>query len=158
MKSMRYMGIVMGTVGMLWLSGFAIAQDRKIYSGNLCQPEFHSRDATKLEAMTNGVRNASATAEIHVTCPIVRDNILNLTGTRGALVRVQSPGGQNLTCTLESREATGGLIVSQSASTISNLPFTLSVDVNASAVLGSYVLHCVLPPQGQIFSYDIDEF
>lgn len=135
----------------------AMATDRKIHAGSLCQPEFHSLDAANLVYSTQQVRN-SGTGFIHVICPIVRDNTQNATGTRLAFLRVQSSGGQNLSCFLESRSATGGFIAIRSASTNANVPVTLNVDVNSGAVLGSYAIHCSLPPNARLFNYDIDEF
>jgi hypothetical protein len=157
MKPMSHMFIALVTVGVFLLSGLAIAQDRKIHSGNMCQPEYHSY-ATDLQALPNGSRNGSTTATIHVTCPIVRDNVLNVNGTIQAFVNVQSSGGLNLSCYLGSYDPTGAFIASTSASTVSNVPIGLNVDVGASAVLGSYALHCILPPLARIFNYDISEF
>jgi hypothetical protein len=90
--------------------------------------------------------------------PIVRDNTQNTNGTSLAFVNVRSAGGQALDCRLASRDKNGISIENKAASTTSSTPVSLNVDVNASAVLGTYALDCLLPPNGAILTYDIDEF
>jgi hypothetical protein len=137
-------------------SGSAMATDRKIHHGSMCQPQSIS-NANALGAFTEGAVN-TGTNSIVVTCPIVRDNTQNTTGTAKAFSNVRSSGGQLLSCTLVSRDKNGNFIASKFDSTTSNSPDSLDLDVNASAVLGSYAIFCILPPSGRIFNYDIDEF
>ncbi len=138
-------------------SGSAMAADRKIHNGSMCQPA-DGRD--RLDTFTGGAFNpASQNKFIFVTCPIVRDNTQNTNGTALAFVNVRSSGGQSLSCNLVSRDKNGNFIAqSPNASTTSSSPVSLNVDINASAVLGTYALSCQLPPGGEIKTYDIDEF
>ena len=61
MKPMSHVLSSLATFGAFVLSGSAMAFDRKVYSGNICQPEFPSY-AANLEALPEGARNASTTA------------------------------------------------------------------------------------------------
>jgi hypothetical protein len=91
------------------------AWDRQIYPGSMCHPDSYY-DAPSFSVSTVAASNVG-NGPMTVTCPIIRDNTSNLTGTSQACVRVQSAGSQLLTCTLVSRDEFGKSVASQSDST-----------------------------------------
>jgi hypothetical protein len=148
--------IAIAAIPLFLSSGSAMAIGPKIHNGSMCQP---ANGQDRLDTFSGGAFNpASQNKFIFVTCPIVRDSTQNTDGTRLAFVNVRSSGGQSLNCTLVSRDKNGIFIEQKSASTTSSTPVSLNVDVNASAVLGTYALTCQLPPGGTIMTYYIDEF
>lgn len=149
----RLIGIA--AISLFLSSASAMATDRKVHNGSMCQP---ADGRNRLDTFTGGAFNADPTKFIFVTCPIVRDSTQNTNGTSLAFVNVRSAGGQPLSCELVSRDKNGLFIASRSAFTTSSTPVSINVDVNASAVLGTYALSCQLPPNGAILTYDIDEF
>lgn len=116
--------------------------------------------------LKGGTWNESAAAR-KVTCPIVRDNISNATGTFGAAaganvgvnVWVNNQGAANaLSCTLYSNNQWGVAVASNTAASAVGQQ-QLNLDVNASiAGTGHYSLQCTLPPQSSVFSYRVYEF
>jgi hypothetical protein len=149
--------IAIAAVSLFLSSGSPMATDRKVHNGSMCQPVF-SEFGDDITSFSGGIINRSTNNFVSVICPIVRDNTQNTDGTALAFVNVRSSGGQSLNCTLVSRDKNGIFIEEKSASTTSSTPVSLNVDVNASAVLGTYALSCQLPPGGTIMTYDIDEF
>lgn len=136
--------------------GATMALDGKTYGGNSCVPGNYSY-APDLIPGSPHIMNLGAYF-VSVTCPIVRDNLNNTTGTSNAKIYVQSDGVSILSCTLYSHDKNGVEVANQAASTSSAVVTALNVSVGSSAVDGNYSIECNLPPGGSIYSYKIVEF
>src|SRR5262245_61076772 len=133
------------------------AADVKIYQGGFCQP-FTPSDAANFDYFAASVDNISASATSFLVCPIITDNSVSGSGTDGVAVRVQSSNGANLPCNLESYSKFGTFLESSAqASTTSNTPVALSLDVNSNGPGGHYVLYCNMPPGSRLFNYRVVE-
>jgi len=140
----------------------AYAEDQKIYTGTQCRPSYPS-DFDKINSPAWGVFVAPYVTEgAFVSCPITRDNVSNLNGTKQAIVYVfeRDPGQEGVICGLTSYDAFGNQVESRQAGVpVGARNFQeLNVDVNASANLGYYALACYLPPESGIYSYRINEY
>ena len=136
----------------------AFAEDQKVYHGTTCRP-FYPADAAKLTAFQLGLFTGASAA--YITCPIVRDNVANLNGTKDAVVTVFNRRyiDANAGCTLWSTDQIGNTVASKGD--VAD-PFSgdqeLNVNVSASVSGGSYSMTCWLPPYSGIRSYRINEF
>lgn len=142
-------------LALLSVTGTGHAADPKVYTGAECVPAF-GQQAVDLPKTVGAITNLSAD-ERFIVCPIVRDNVFNLNGTKSALVNVYTPGA-TLTCDLFSMDQFAVVVASRTASTSGAGNQTLNVDVNASASKGMYGISCGLPEGGQVFSYRITEY
>jgi hypothetical protein len=151
----------------------AEASDIKVYPGAQCQLESSSNywDGTpSVFNMWGAAFTNLHTYWDHVICPITRDRTTGTRGIPSVVVRIYNPGtGRGFTCDLWS------LAKFASAGTVSGFPafevplqtFTaaaastglveLTLNVNVSEVSGYYALHCEVPPQGHIYSYEVKE-
>lgn len=130
--------------------------DSKVHAGAFCQAIIGTQvgDITTFPA---GIRNASQQARA-VTCPILRDNVLNTDGTRNVRVRINNPPGQRFSCTLYSIDPLFNSTANNSASTTTPGKQELSLDVNTSQRTGYYVVDCSVPSGGFIYNYLVQEF
>jgi hypothetical protein len=143
---------------LLSLSNASYAEDPKVYPGQACHALYES-DAAGLTREANGIY--SRQGNVYVSCPIVRDNVSNLDGTKDAVVIVwneQFIVQNNVGCTLYSNTLGGATVATKSAVAALGGPLTLNVDVNASQNGGYYNLHCWLPIHSGILSYRITEY
>lgn len=132
------------------------AVDAKVYPGNACNVEF-GNEAADIHNHTIFIHNVGAVNR-SVVCPIVRDNHKNLNGVKSVGVRVQSDGVNTLTCFLETWTALGAFVVFDSNSTTSSAVVNLPLDIDTSTKAGTYSLACVLPPNGAVYGYRVNEF
>lgn len=135
----------------------AYAEDQKVYDGTECRA-YYPADAARLITTDFGL--FAGQNEVFINCPIVRDNISNLNGTKAAVVSVFNRNIDGLVgCTLWSNSDNGGNVVKTAAVAQSfQGQQQLNVDVNASLNSGYYHLVCYLPPGSGILSYRINEY
>lgn len=127
--------------------------DDKIHAGSFCQPLVGTQ-AGNLNTVSFGVENVGR-FPTSVTCPIVRDNVLNRDGTWNSisplslrdalLVRVFNPTGGTVPCSLFSFNPFRNAVATNSVT--ANIPGdqTLRLDVNNSVAGGQYSIICTLP-------------
>ena len=126
--------------------------DAKTIPGLACQPYYGSQSGD-FNHYVSGIYNAS-NGYRRVSCPIVRDNTVNTTGTWGVdnvYVYATKPAG-SLYCYLYSYTAHGGFVAADSAGTFAVGNVTLRLDVNSSANMGFYAVYCNMPPNSTIRS------
>ena len=126
--------------------------DAKTIPGLACQPYYGSQSGD-FNHYVSGIYNAS-NGYRRVSCPIVRDNTSNTTGTFGVdnvYVYATKPAG-NLTCYLYSYTNHAGFVASDADSTAAVGNVTLQLDVNSSANTGFYAVYCYMPPNSTIRS------
>ncbi len=130
--------------------------DSKVHAGAFCQAIFgpQVRGITTFPA---GIRNASQQA-LAITCPILRDNVLNTNGTSNVRVRVNNPQGQRFSCTLYSIDRLFNSTANNSASTTTPGKQELNLDVDTSQATGYYTMDCAVPPGGFVYNYVVQEF
>jgi hypothetical protein len=154
-------------------SANAAGADKKVHSGAQCQLEGNGNywDGTpSMFGRYGGVFQNNHTNWDHVICPILRDQTQNLSGMQSVHVRIYNSGlGRGFWCELSSMAPFAG------AGTVAGYPsfpvplqfdheaaaFTglvdLSLSVSQSVADGSFMLHCEVPPQGVIYSYESSE-
>lgn len=129
--------------------------DEKVMPGNGCQATIGTQ-ARDLNHFVPYLINTSNTYRA-VTCPVVRDNTTNTTGTWSAAVTGYNPGG-NVYCSINSYSPLGGFVDLGAAATAVVGNFTLNVDsagspLNLSVNDGYYTVYCSLPPNARLYSY-----
>ena len=135
--------------------------DSKVHAGSFCQPLVGAQ-ANRINTVSFGIENIGP-FDTTVTCPILRDNTRNTTGTftdrgsKGVILRVFNPGGR-LPCTLFSINPFSNVVATNSASTNQVGARTFSLAVNTSSSGGQYSIICTLPPGGRVYSYLVKEF
>lgn len=138
------------------LPPFIFSFDAKVFHGSECQP-VHGNQTSDFKYYNNRIYNAGSGTR-YVTCPIVRDNTVNTSGTFGTEVYVRNVASHKLSCTLYSWSPHGVLVAANSKSTPNNGNQTLRPDVNLSKNMGSYNLYCRLPKGASIYSYKVKEW
>jgi hypothetical protein len=136
--------------------------DEKVYPGSQCRA-YYSFAQGNTRSDYIGMWNINGFGEdgVYIVCPIVRDNVSNMNGTRSAKIMVFNQRGINdekVSCGLWSNSQNGGTVALKAAYAEYNGDNELNVDVDASASGGIYGLTCFLPPQSGIWSYRIDEY
>ena len=143
---------------MLVLTALATSADAtRIFAGAECQLQDPSQVAATPEYGFGTIENSS-TITLNVICPVVRDNTSNTNGTQNFTVRVVSNGNDDVICTSYSTDEDGQLIDNVTATTDSNVPETLNIDLSLSADKGTYSMRCVLPPGSMIINYRVNEY
>ena len=136
--------------------------DSKVHAGSFCQPLVGAQ-ANRINTVSFGVENIGPFATT-VTCPILRDNTRNSTGTftngvsKGVVLRVSNPPGGQLPCTLFSVNPFSNVVATNSISTNQAGESTLLLAVSTSTLSGQYSIICTLPPRGRIYNYQVTEF
>ena len=149
---------------MLSLAGVAHAQhatqdDGKSYSPIYCTRTFNDASAAPYWVFPWGFLNNSA-ADMYVSCPIVKDEELSLTGLSYAAVNVTNPKGSTTRCSIYSLDAAANHILDWRGAETSLAGFQtlfLSPYPAKSDYYGMYGILCRLPPQGWLRSYTIYE-
>lgn len=137
----------------------AKAGDNKAYPGSACTAWGTSTDI-EAQLFSEVVNTSGANVNV-VTCPIVRDNTINTTGTGTAWVYVHRDAAANssLSCNLYSvNGSSGALAFSAFASTNAVGNIRLNLQLNNSVAAGPYTLRCTLPLLSKIYSYIVPEF
>jgi hypothetical protein len=147
-------------VMMLVLTALATsAYATRIFAGAECQLQDPINVSGLPEYGFGTILNGfGAPGDVNVVCPVVRDNTSNLNGTADFTVRVVSNGADFVLCSSYSVDEDGTLIDTVTASTNSNVPVTLNIDLAISANKGAYSMRCVLPPDSMIINYRLKEF
>lgn len=156
MKHRKQISALVGAASLLLAFSANSANDVKIYPGANCQPHAGA-PADSIDTFTDLLRNNDAVNR-YVICPIVRDRINNKNGVRAAMVRVRSDGTNTLTCGLDAWSAFGVFTEGNTNSTTSATEVNLALDIDSSTKDGHYVIHCLLPPGTDIYSYRVTEF
>ncbi len=130
--------------------------DAKTFHGSECQPYYGSQSGD-FNYYTNRIYNTGSSGR-WVTCPVVRDNTTNTSGTLGTEIYVSNIAGQTLSCTLYSYDSHGVWVASNYKSTTAGGKQTLFPDVNSSKNMGNYSLSCYLPKGASIYSYKVKEW
>jgi hypothetical protein len=168
MKPVFFMLFMMMLIGM---PAAALAIDNKVFNGAACQPLGSHGSTEEIFYGPDGtIRNTSDDFFVMVTCPIVRDNVMDTTGLLNVSVRVFVPLGTKLTpflgCSVSARDGFGGSVgdpaktdkfVAFPGVANQTLEFTGDNRVSLSFPFGQYILTCSLPPRGIIFSYLVIE-
>ncbi len=148
---------------LLALSGMASpirADDVKSYPGSYCQPELASLDAPNMN-YSQAVGVVSTAADVHVICPITKDNSANTNGLVSASVRMASGDGiGTVSCFMDAVSGLGTIVDSSlTASTTSIAPVNLALTgINVSNPTGQYAIHCIMSSAGSsVRSYRISE-
>jgi len=127
------------------------------YSGGTCKAMYGS-DTGLFRTDSLGLWYSGAgSVNKTVVCPLVRQHVTNSGGTYGLWIKARSAGGRTLTCTSQALDINGNLVASKSASTTSSTVTTLSLDLDASGPYGTYALFCSVPPNGSLWTYQINE-
>lgn len=130
--------------------------DAKTFHGSECQPLYGSQSAD-INYYTNRVYNVGSGSR-GVTCPVVRDNTTNTSGTFGTEIYVNNVAGKYLACTLYSYDSHGSWVASSTKSTTAGGKQTLYPDVNLSKNMGNYSVYCYLPKGASLYSYKVKEW
>lgn len=141
----------------------AHATDGKTLPGAACQPL--SKDALFSVSSTGVLLNTSTTAFLTVICPVVRDTIASNGISSGQVMAIDNNIASSVSCTLDSRSTSTGLVSSRTANTVAGTnpsPQSLSYAALSSSSGGYYMFRCTIPPQqGSGFSgiamYRVDE-
>ena len=131
--------------------------DVKTFHSSECQP-YYGNTSGDFNYYVNRVQNIS-NGYRRVTCPIVRDNTINTSGTKGVEVFVHNKvAGQTLSCTLFSHDSQGYFVASDYEATTTVGRQALKLDVNLSKNMGNYSLYCYMPSGTSVFSYKVKEW
>lgn len=131
--------------------------DSKTFSGNFCQPYFGNQSAD-FQHRIDGTVNVSGGLR-YVSCPVIRDNTSNTTGTGFSLtVSVNNIAGQTLRCYLRSNDMFGNFIQQDTDSTNLGGNQKLIMQVSQGAAGGNYSVYCYLPNLARIGGYQLFEF
>jgi PKD repeat protein len=146
-------------LGGLIVSNMAFAVDRKVYPGATCHSYVGSLN-DDFDHLSQYIENKNTTNLRLVTCPIVRDNVLNVNGTNAVSIQVNRDNSTTiaLSCVLTSWDPIGNYVDSDFASFSGVGQNTLSLNVVTSVVDGYYNVICFLPPLSSIYSYEVEEF
>lgn len=151
--------------------------DAKAYPGSACQP-YYGTQAHHFMTFQNGIaprllRNQSDPSPdaLWVTCPIVRDNSINLDGTwrwesgTGVDVFVDVPAESNptlLSCHLFSYDMLSGNLMdsheNKNPTEFQPGRFVLGLDVDRSSNVGNYMMSCYLPWKSTLRAYIVREY
>lgn len=163
-RLVRFVPAVMALVATVWAPN-ALSIDRKIFPGAMCRPS-HGAQPADFEITEQGIKNITSALR-HVTCPIVRDNVLNNTGVSSVYVRGRrnisftNPVGP-LSCSLFSHRvnagANGGILSRDIVATNSEGFSELELLVDQSEPYAHYAIRCALPRGAIVYSYRVDEF
>ena len=116
---------------------------QRVVGGEICST-FYASQAGSLNHNTYGSTNISGSA-IWVTCPIVRDNVSNTTGTSGLWVYITASSSTDTTlCWNYSKGPSGNLIQGKSAWLTGS--GWLSLDTSLGTSWGPYSVYCLLGP------------
>jgi hypothetical protein len=155
-------------LALIWLAGPSTAGDGrgidwdyKTIPGAACQPQTGAQ-AGDFERNPFSIRNASESAtERTVICPIVRDTVNEYPLDVGVTVTT------NVRCTFHITNFTGDQVdpVFEPSGTHSHgdgreIQFfgpTRPTNFDPEGFVGYYAIQCVLPPNGEVFSYIIGE-
>lgn len=155
-----YLAVIYTSVAAFCGSVYA-GQDAKVWPGSACQfknPQQIIFEPDASFALDNGkIKNVSSQIA-EVVCPVVRDNVNNTNGTVAVTVRVLGSLGKNVACKLNSRDRFGKSIDFSANIGGADEPKSIALDVEKSALSGSYDLSCGLPPDGQVLTYQVTEF
>jgi hypothetical protein len=132
------------------ISTQALATDAKTLPGAACEARFGSQTSNFNKTSRNTIWNRSGVRR-WVSCPILRDRTINADGFPDMRVYASNP---NTICRIYSRSRTGAFHDVQAR--IGS--FMFFNQVNVSSLRGSYNMMCLLPPNGHLRSYIINEF
>jgi len=140
--------------------------DDKVHAGSFCQPLVGTQ-AGNLNTVSFGIDNVGR-FPTSVTCPIVRDNVLNTDGnwTSRAIfggapnlsVRVFNPTGGRLPCSLFSFNSFRNAVATNTVTATTPGDQTLRLNVNNSVAGGQYSIICTLPKGGRLYNYWVREY
>jgi hypothetical protein len=158
---------ILAAAGFYTPAAVSATYDAKNYPGATCQASSGSQEVS-LAHSNSGTYNYSSST-LRVTCPIVRDNIVNRNGTYksttgsgfGVQVYVENTGAANaLSCILHSNDEWGSSVaalVSVPAPLVGLNVLTLNTGIS-KPVKGHYVVTCTLPPKSSVRSYQVYEY
>lgn len=136
----------LAAVAIFAISGSANAENGHAYNGSYCNPYFGNQSAD-FNHQWDGLSNTS-TGSRWVSCPVVVDEIANLTGTSRIWVRWDDGGaGSTLTCYLYAMNVNADVGQSQSASDVGGGWFSIP-NITTDDFWGNYILYCYLPNRG----------
>lgn len=158
---------ILAAAGFYASAAVSATYDAKNYPGATCQASSGSQEAS-LAHLNSGTYNYSSSA-LRVTCPIVRDNIINRNGTYvsttgagfGVQVYVENTGAAGaLSCILYSNDEWGSPVAAlASVSAPATGLNVLTLNTNLSKpIKGHYVVSCALPPKSSVRSYQVYEY
>jgi len=141
------------------LASPSYAFDYKVYPGAGCQP---STSGQAFRADSTGFTNTSTGPET-VVCPIVRDRV-RFADLLDPAVRVASSNGALLLCSFHSLNIDGGRVADSvpvfqatTSSVVNSLFFGLATLAIPNVQDGTYVIECLLPPNGRVVNYTLGE-
>ena len=134
--------IIAAAVFSIFATSPAYSIDWKQFSGAACSA-YYGQFANDIHKGLFGAKNRSA-SPTWVSCPILRDNAHNNTGTRTLYVYIQQAAAVKTTCWARS-VAPDGLTVQQVVNRTKTGPGWLWLDLNSSIRTGSYMVACKLP-------------
>jgi hypothetical protein len=138
------------------LAGPASALDRKVNSGNVCQPNTGSQ-VSDFSYYSTGIRN-NAAASRTVSCPVARDNTFNTDGLNYAHVYVVGTG--TFSCYFDNvdNDGTLGSWVYNSRVGTGAILYTGTYKPSVTTSGTPYVFLCTLPTNGQLATIITDEY
>ena len=138
-----------------WAISDSMAADNKVYPGNMCKPDWSSRN--NYYYVNDSMFSNNTDQDIWVNCPVIKDIASSYLPT-SAKVRV---GGSNwsgtLTCSLRSHTMWGSVSFSSSDSLSRERYEELYMVVPIGVSEGYFSIRCYLPRNTTIFSYSITE-
>ena len=130
--------------------------DAKVHHSSECQPTSHGFSSSLVYDPRGLLNNGGSL--VGVTCPIVRDNATNTTGTNYVEIAVTNVAPQQLACILYSHDTHDVLVAQSTASTVAGGKRTLRMYVTNGVLIGHYSLKCGLPSGAKLHSYTVKEW
>jgi hypothetical protein len=144
--------LALAAVGLLAMSGAAMALNQSSYNGSYCSSYFAS-DAGSFARNLYGIYNRTS-KDLWVSCPVIVDEVVNTTGT--STTNVYYSGRGTIYCRLYSLNYNGR--VRQSTSyTRSGTGWLYIPGLTSDDGLGSYKILCRLPGYGMINTIRLNE-
>ena len=147
--------IIAAAVFSIFATSPAYSIDWKQYSGAECSA-YYSQFANDIDKGLFGAKNRAA-GSTWVSCPLMRDNAHNASGTRTLYVYIQQPAGVQTPCWARS-VGPNGVSVQQIVNRTKTGPGWLWLDLNSGVRHGSYMVACKLPSKVSLSAVYWGEF
>ena len=135
-------------LGSMLFTAQAQAENGHAYNGAFCKAYYGSQ-TSNFRHQTTGIYNAGAGAR-YVNCPVVVDEIANLTGTTRVWAHWRAANATDtIRCTLSSRTGPGAAVQNRAASRTGSGWFRFA-NITKDNYWGNYSLHCLLPSRGTL--------
>ena len=158
MKKGTILGIICLASSFIFpVTGFAY--DGKAYPGSMCQAYFGG-NVNRINKYDGGKSTNVSNSAVWVTCPVVKDNLLNRNGTYFVTMVVWRGTNANdaFYCKFQNTDETGQVVFSDDEISYLSGNTTLTFGLTRNNLRSSYVFLCRIPTNSEIISYVVDEY